>query len=177
MQDVIQAQDNRSPLDRSLGTLLEEIDRTASFLEVGVGEGRLTRQAARRFRRVVAVDWDPRSLITARPKVGGRAVSLLMMDAHRLEFPDELFDAVAEFNALGHFSDPGLVAAEMIRVVRPGGVVMFLASWRSEVLLLKAGWLQAHLARAGVITRLMITGRVVALIARRLPVRPISMPV
>ncbi|MHB0886803.1 MAG: class I SAM-dependent methyltransferase [Bacillota bacterium] len=167
MQDVIPSHDNSSPLDRSLGTLLEEIDRNASFLEVGVGEGRLTRQAARRFRRVVAIDWDPRSLITARPKVGGRAVSLLMMDAHRLGFPDELFDVVAEFNALGHFSDLGRVVAEMIRVMRPNGVLLFLASWKSEVLMLEAGWLQARLTAADLDYRQALRGRVRALVAGR----------
>lgn len=156
-----------SPLNRSLWTFLERIDPSASFLEVGVGEGRLTIMAARRFGRVVGIDRDPRSLITARPKVPGPAVSLLMMDAHRLEFPDRLFDATGEFNSLGGFTDPGRVVSEMLRVTRPGGVLLFLASWRSEVLILKAGWVQAHLAAAGADCRLTANGRVAGLVARR----------
>ncbi len=167
MRDVSPPQENTSPLDRILLSFLEQVDRSASFLEVGVGEGRLTRQAARRFHRVVAVDWDPRSLITTRPRVGGQAVSLLMMDAHRLDFPDQLFDVVAEFNALGHFADPGRVVAEMIRVMRPNGVLLFLASWKSEVLIMEAGWLQSRLAAADLDYRQAPRGRVRALVASR----------
>ncbi|HEY3316334.1 MAG TPA: class I SAM-dependent methyltransferase [Bacillota bacterium] len=155
-----------SPLDRSLWTFLEQIDPSASFLELGVGEGRLTVIAARRFGRVVGIDRDPRSLITTRPKLPGPAVSLLVMDAHRLEFPDQLFDATGEFNSLGGFADPGRVVSEMLRVTRPGGALLFLASWRSEVLILKAGWIQAHLATAGADWRLTANGRVAGLVAR-----------
>ena len=167
VSDVGGPEEITSPLDRTLFSFLVGFDRSASFLEVGLGEGRLTRQAVSRFHHVVAVDSDPRHLMTIRPRLGGRAVSLLAMDAHRLGFPDQFFDIAAEFNALGHFADPGRVVAEMIRVVRPGGVVMFLASWRSEALILKAGWLPAQLTGAGLAPRLMARGRVVGLIAER----------
>ncbi len=158
--------DGCSPLDRALGAFLEQIKPASSFLELGVGHGRLTIQAARRFQRTVAIDSDPRSLITLRPKVPGAAVSLLMMDAHHLELPDRLFDATGEFNSLGDFDDPGRVVAEMLRVTRPAGTLLFLASWRSEVLILKAGWLQTHLTAAGADWRLAVHGRVAGLVAR-----------
>ena len=46
----------------------------------------------------------------------------LKMDAHKLDFPDSSFDTVAISNALHHMADPKQVFAEMMRVLKPGGL-------------------------------------------------------
>jgi len=42
-------------------------------------------------------------------------------DAHHLPFDDETFDAVVVMNAFEHYHDPRQVAAEIFRVLKPGG--------------------------------------------------------
>ncbi len=45
----------------------------------------------------------------------------LIGDAHVLPFDDGLFDAIVVMNAFEHYRDPHKVAAEMLRVLKPGG--------------------------------------------------------
>jgi len=42
-------------------------------------------------------------------------------DAHRLPFRDACFDAVVTFNTFEHLADPPRAAAEILRVLKPGG--------------------------------------------------------
>lgn len=44
-------------------------------------------------------------------------------DAHRLPFHDNVFDAVVTFNTFEHLHDPRQAAAELHRVLKPGGKV------------------------------------------------------
>jgi SAM-dependent methyltransferase len=52
------------------------------------------------------------------------------MDAHRLAFADGAFDTVCVSNSLHHFADPAPVLAEMLRVLRPGGLVIVNEMYR-----------------------------------------------
>ncbi|MCK0198405.1 glycosyltransferase [Ancylobacter sp. 6x-1] len=45
----------------------------------------------------------------------------VLADAHHLPFDDESFDAVISMNAFEHYRDPPKVAAELMRVLKPGG--------------------------------------------------------
>lgn len=45
----------------------------------------------------------------------------VVADAHQLPFEDNSFDAVVVMNAFEHYHDPNQVAAELHRVVKPGG--------------------------------------------------------
>src|SRR5262249_20825554 len=42
-------------------------------------------------------------------------------DAHHLPFTDASFDAVVSFNTFEHLSDPDRAAAEIFRILKPGG--------------------------------------------------------
>jgi ubiquinone/menaquinone biosynthesis C-methylase UbiE/uncharacterized protein YbaR (Trm112 family) len=42
-------------------------------------------------------------------------------DAHRLPFQDATFDAVVSYNTFEHLADPPVAAAELLRVLKPGG--------------------------------------------------------
>ena len=44
------------------------------------------------------------------------------MDATRLLFPDATFDLVFSFNVFEHLPDPAATFAEVVRVLRPGGI-------------------------------------------------------
>jgi SAM-dependent methyltransferase len=49
---------------------------------------------------------------------------ILVMDMHKLQFPDDAFDIVYSAHSLEHAYDPRQVAGEMVRVVRPGGIIV-----------------------------------------------------
>lgn len=54
---------------------------------------------------------------------GGPAVCLLQMDGTRMGFAPESFDAVMSRSAMEHIKPVGQVLAEMVRVVRRGGLI------------------------------------------------------
>jgi ubiquinone/menaquinone biosynthesis C-methylase UbiE len=62
-----------------------------------------------------------------------KKVHLIEMDVSVLDFPDEFFDAVFAYNALGHLTgsiDPS--TREMIRVLKTGGDLCFFATWKMD---------------------------------------------
>ena len=48
----------------------------------------------------------------------------VVADAHHLPFQDSVFEAVVVLNAFEHYREPARVAAEILRVLRPGGRVL-----------------------------------------------------
>jgi SAM-dependent methyltransferase len=48
----------------------------------------------------------------------------LVADAHVLPFDDESFEAIVVMNAFEHYREPDVVAAELFRILKPGGTVM-----------------------------------------------------
>jgi glycosyltransferase involved in cell wall biosynthesis len=48
----------------------------------------------------------------------------LIADAHVLPFDDEVFDAAIVMNAFEHYREPHKVAAELLRVLKPGGRIL-----------------------------------------------------
>lgn len=53
-------------------------------------------------------------------------VDFVLGDAQRLPFVDETFDVVLNYGALNGYADAKAALAEMARVVKPGGVVLYL---------------------------------------------------
>lgn len=50
-------------------------------------------------------------------------------DAHRLPFPDGLFEAIVTFNTFEHLRDPATAARELYRVMKPGGRLMLQTAY------------------------------------------------
>ena len=100
-------------------------------LDVGCGTGNLARCSVTRVGmagRVVGVDPNPGMLAVA-----GRASEVVEWRggvAEELPFDDDSFDRVVSAFALMFFVDPAAAAAEMARVVGPGGRVA-VATWAS----------------------------------------------
>ncbi|MDU0294810.1 class I SAM-dependent methyltransferase [Saccharothrix longispora] len=88
-------------------------------LDLGCGEGRVSRDLGGRGHRVTGVDASPTLLEAARQAdPGGR---YLLADAAGLPLPDGGFDLVVAYNVLMDVDDlPGTVA-EIGRVLEPGG--------------------------------------------------------
>ncbi|WP_027346767.1 class I SAM-dependent methyltransferase [Hamadaea tsunoensis] len=94
-------------------------------LDLGCGRGALAIEALRRGAVVTAVDAAPgmvRELAAHVPGIDAR-----VMDAHRLDFADESFDLVVSGFAVHLLADPSSAAAEVRRVLVPGG--RFAFSW------------------------------------------------
>ncbi len=111
--------------EASLDELLELAD-PQSILDVGCGEGILTRRwAARRpDRRVVGVDLEDPALRAAWAAAGPLAnLELRAMRADALAFGDDAFDLVTAIEVLEHLPDPEAALAEMTRVARHGLLV------------------------------------------------------
>lgn len=53
-------------------------------------------------------------------------------DALHAPFPEASFDTVCIANSLHHFDDPGSVLVEMLRVLRPGGFLIFSEMYADE---------------------------------------------
>jgi ubiquinone/menaquinone biosynthesis C-methylase UbiE len=99
-------------------------------LDVAAGNGNATLAAARRFARVTSTDYVPELLDKGaeRAMAEGLDVDFQVADAENQPFEDRSFDVVLSTFGVMFAPDQPRAAAEMARVVRPGGRIG-LASW------------------------------------------------
>ena len=102
-------------------------------LDVAAGDGNAVVEAARAGAQVVASDFAPLQVEQgrARTEAEGLAVEWAEADAEALPFDDASFDCVVSVFGAMFAPRPARVAAELFRVVRPGGTVG-MANWRAE---------------------------------------------
>lgn len=95
-------------------------------LELGFGTGLNARHYGE-IAELVVVDPNPgmRALAEERLAAVGRPARLEVAEGEALPFPDTSFDEVVSTFTLCSVRDPGRVAAELHRVLRPGGRVRF----------------------------------------------------
>jgi len=115
-------------LERNLATSLEELGVGADerVLDVGCGTGNLTRALLERLSpagRIFAVDLSPRMLELARRKITDPRVSWHAADAGHLPLGDAACDRILCCSVWPHFDDRAAVAAELGRVLAPGGLL------------------------------------------------------
>jgi SAM-dependent methyltransferase len=108
---------------------LLSLDTGDRAIDVGCGLGDDARALGRLVGstgQVVGVDASKALIERARGRVcveDGR-VEFIVGDAHALPFTDSTFDAARIERTLQHVADPRRVVAEMVRLTRPGGVVL-----------------------------------------------------
>jgi len=104
-------------------------------LEVGVGTG-LALPSYNADKRITGIDLSREMLDQARRKVrelGLRNVEdLLEMDAEATEFPDASFDIAVAMFVASVVPHPRALLAEMRRVVRPGGKILFVNHFAAD---------------------------------------------
>jgi SAM-dependent methyltransferase len=102
----------------------------ARALDVGCGEGVLTRELRSVAKRVVGIDLDARSLERARAE-GSEGIEYVHGDVLAHPFEPGSFDFVASVAALHHMdAEAGL--RRMARLLRPGGVLAVVGLARSR---------------------------------------------
>ena len=112
-------------------------------LDLGCGSGRHAFEAARRGGRVVAADLDLAELKNVHQLFdamagtgeldGGGTGSAVNGDALRLPFADGTFDRVIASEVMEHLPDDRAAAAELARVLRPGGTLaVTVPAWLPE---------------------------------------------
>lgn len=98
-----------------------------TYLDVGCGTGAAALHvAAECDLRVTGVDVDPDQIRLAQAAAGGRpGARFLVGDATRLPFGDGEFDLVATNKTIHHVPDWRSALAEMVRVLTPGGYLLY----------------------------------------------------
>lgn len=102
-------------------------------LDVAGGSGNTALAAARCGAEVVSLDYVPSLLERGRvrARAEGLEVEYVEGDAQALPFPDASFDAVISAVGVMFAPDQATVAAEMLRVCRPGGTIA-IANWTPD---------------------------------------------
>jgi len=93
------------------------------ILEVGCGDGYGAAFLAKSARSIIAIDYEPEVILTARNKYQADNLKYLCMDAARLEFKENEFDLVCSFQVIEHIPENRLLTylTELKRVLNPGG--------------------------------------------------------
>src|SRR5579884_2523075 len=103
-----------------------------AVLDVGCGEGLLTRQLRAWVPRVVGVDPHGPSLELARQQDPRGEIEYVQADFLDHEFPPASFDLVASVATLHHL-DPAAALARMCELLRPGGRLVVIGLARSRL--------------------------------------------
>jgi len=120
--------------------LLDQIPIQAGwrYLDVGCGVGVADCEIAKRYRLdVTGIDVDPGQIEAARAREANQRLRFMVMDATKLQFHDAEFDIVTSSMVTHHMPDWERAFSEMIRVLRPGGYLIYsdfmLPSWLAAV--------------------------------------------
>jgi SAM-dependent methyltransferase len=105
----------------------------ARALDVGCGDGVLTRELRFVSKRVVGIDLDAPSIELARAQ-GGEGVEYVVGDFLEHSFEPASFDLVASVAALHHM-DAKIGLTRMAYLVRPGGALVVVGLARSRQLM------------------------------------------
>lgn len=112
---------------RVLGVVPEDYSG-GSVVDLGCGTGEYALwYATHGARQVTGVDLSDGSLAQARDQADRyhvRNVTFVKQDVLELEFPDDQFDYAYSVGVLHHTGDPFRGFQEMVRVTKPGGVVI-----------------------------------------------------
>jgi len=99
-----------------------DLPRGADVLEIGCGGGSGLRSLSALLapRRLAGIDIDRRAL--ARCEAGRETY---LADARAMPFADATFDLVFDFGTLWHIARPADALAEIARILRPGGRLVY----------------------------------------------------
>jgi 2-polyprenyl-3-methyl-5-hydroxy-6-metoxy-1,4-benzoquinol methylase len=109
--------------------ILPELPREGIWLDVGCGSGYFSRIMARRGARVIGYDGSQAMLESARraaeaENLSGRIAFRFVPTVERISLPDASVDGCLCLNVLEYLDKPFDCLDEMVRVLRPGGLLV-----------------------------------------------------
>ncbi len=112
---------------------LDTLPRGTTLLDVGCGIGGSSRMLAKDYGfSVTGVTISPQQVKRAEELTPeGVDAKFLVDDAMQLSFPDASFDVVWSVEAGPHMPDKAIFARELLRVLKPGGVLV-VADWNQR---------------------------------------------
>jgi len=105
-----------------ISKLLKNVDLQSSCLEIGCGTGRVSEMLTQRFDDLTVSDISEKLCSNVGTKLG---VSYSASDACNLAFDSEAFDVIVSSECIEHTPSPLQAIEEMIRVLKPGGTLIF----------------------------------------------------
>ena len=99
---------------------LLDLSKGQKVLEIGCGQGHLTKRLADRGVDIVGIDANPNA-----PDIAN-SDRVVFMYAEDLEYDDNSFDTIVAVHSIEHIPALDDALAEMARVLRPGGRALFV---------------------------------------------------
>ena len=116
---------NWKKLDSVLSLLPQQERRSA--LDFGCGNGVMLPTLSGIFDTVVGIDIHTSAASRAMHEYSLNNVFLIRTDGMKLPFKDDAFHTVLTTSVLEHFTDLEEVVAEIARIIKPGGSLLFLS--------------------------------------------------
>jgi SAM-dependent methyltransferase len=144
-------QHSRRTAEEAAAFLLPELAPGMRLLDVGCGPGSITRGLAERVApgEVVGLDPSGEILEVARQEAAARGLANLRYQAgsvYALPFPDGAFDVAYAHQVFQHLREREAALREMLRVVRPGGLVAVRdVDWGTATYWPPDGWIDRFL--------------------------------
>lgn len=126
----------QATLARLIPTVADELAGADRVLEVGIGTGRIALPLMRAGIRIVGVDISSEMLARLRVNAGDIGPPAAVADATRLPFGDHTFGGAVAAHVLHLIPTWRDAVSEIVRVVRPGGVLVASRGGRT----VGAGW-------------------------------------
>jgi SAM-dependent methyltransferase len=123
------------------------------ILDAGCGNGRFAYYAAKYGAEVWAIDLGA-AVEVARRNTQSRNVHVVQADLHHPPFAPESFDFIYSIGVLHHLPDPEAAFQNLLRFLKPGGVVQIYLYWKPEQRPFKSAMLSGVSAARRLTTRL-----------------------
>ena len=125
-------EDFASLLDKSRRSIFvkkldEEIPMGSNILEAGCGTGQMSIILSRYARQIYGIDLSKGSLIEAKQFIDSndiKSVHLFRMNIFKLFFKENTFDVIISNGVLHHTYNPKLAFSKLVRVLKPGGIII-----------------------------------------------------
>ena len=105
----------------------DEIPMGSNILEAGCGTGQLSITLSRYARQIYGIDLSKGSLIEAKQFINSndiKSVHLFRMNIFKLFFEENTFDVIISNGVLHHTYNPKLAFSKLVRVLKPGGIIV-----------------------------------------------------
>ena len=125
-------EDFGSLLDKSRRSIFvkkldDEIPMGSNILEAGCGTGQMSIVLSRYARQIYGIDLSKGSLIEAKQFIDSndiKSVHLFRMNIFKLFFEENTFDVIISNGVLHHTYNPKLAFSKLVRVLKPGGIIV-----------------------------------------------------